>query len=124
MAGLGGECDFVADVALTVPLRVIMEILGVPAVDEPRMLKLTQELFQGHMDSALNRSQERLRMRSPRAPRAYGDPAGGDRRFLPAYFKGRSRRRSQGPIAEELTWPAVIANSQIDWRPDQRFQRR
>ena len=40
-----GTCDFVADVALHYPLHVIMEILGVPEADEPRMLKLTQELF-------------------------------------------------------------------------------
>ncbi len=38
-------CDFVADVALGYPLHVIMEILGVPEADEPRMLRLTQELF-------------------------------------------------------------------------------
>lgn len=41
----GGECDFVRDVALGYPLHVIMSILGVPEEDEPRMLKLTQELF-------------------------------------------------------------------------------
>lgn len=40
-----GECDFVKDVALGYPLHVIMSILGVPEEDEPRMLKLTQELF-------------------------------------------------------------------------------
>jgi cytochrome P450 len=45
MAALGGECDFVKEVALWYPLRVIMEILGVPASDEPFMLKLTQEIF-------------------------------------------------------------------------------
>ena len=41
----GGRCDFVADVAARYPLHVIMDILGVPESDEPRMLKLTQELF-------------------------------------------------------------------------------
>jgi cytochrome P450 len=45
MAARGGRCDFVEDVALHYPLHVIMEILGVPEEDEPRMLKLTQELF-------------------------------------------------------------------------------
>jgi len=45
MEGMGGECDFVKDVAVWYPLRVIMTILGVPREDEPRMLKLTQELF-------------------------------------------------------------------------------
>lgn len=45
MAELGGECDFVKDVAVWYPLRVIMEILGVPPEDEALMLKLTRELF-------------------------------------------------------------------------------
>ncbi len=57
MVDHGGGCDFVADVALHFPLHVIMEILGVPEADEPRMLKLTQELF-GASDSELNREGE------------------------------------------------------------------
>lgn len=43
-----GECDFVRDFALHYPLRVIMSLFGVPAEDEPRMLKLTQEFFGVH----------------------------------------------------------------------------
>jgi cytochrome P450 len=54
MASLGGQCDFVTEVALHYPLRVIMEILGVPREDEPRMLQLTQELF-GATDPDLRR---------------------------------------------------------------------
>ena len=42
-----GRCDFVQEVALHYPLHVIMSIMGVPEADEPRMLKLTQELFGG-----------------------------------------------------------------------------
>jgi len=45
MEEYGGECDFARDIALFYPLHVIMEILGVPEADEPKMLKLTQELF-------------------------------------------------------------------------------
>ena len=45
MASLGGTCDFVGEVALFYPLRVIMRILGVPDTDEPMMLRMTQELF-------------------------------------------------------------------------------
>jgi cytochrome P450 len=45
MAALGGECDFVNEIALYYPLRVIMTVLGVPPEDEPFMLRLTQELF-------------------------------------------------------------------------------
>jgi cytochrome P450 len=43
MADKGGQCDFARDVTLFYPLHVIMEILGVPEVDEPFMLRLTQE---------------------------------------------------------------------------------
>ncbi len=53
----GGECDFVSDVAVWYPLRVIMTVLGVPEEDEPIMLKLTQELF-GATDPDMKRSEE------------------------------------------------------------------
>jgi cytochrome P450 len=53
----GGECDFVKDIATWYPLRVIMEILGVPEEDEGLMLKLTQELF-GSADPDNQRSFE------------------------------------------------------------------
>ncbi|MDR6627844.1 cytochrome P450 [Caulobacter segnis] len=55
MAEHGDRCDFARDVAFLYPLHVIMEVLGVPESDEPRMLKLTQELF-GNADPDLNRS--------------------------------------------------------------------
>ncbi len=45
MAGMGGACDFVNEVALFYPLRVIMKLLGVPESDEPMMLQMTQEIF-------------------------------------------------------------------------------
>ncbi|NWH07381.1 MAG: cytochrome P450 [Alphaproteobacteria bacterium] len=45
MAEMGGDCDFVKEVALWYPLRVIMQILGVPKEDEAFMLKMTQEIF-------------------------------------------------------------------------------
>ena len=45
MLASGGECDFVNDISVWYPLRVIMMILGVPEKDEALMLKLTQEIF-------------------------------------------------------------------------------
>lgn len=59
MLSFDGECDFARDVAAEYPLRVIMDILGVPRVDEPRMLMLTQQLF-GPTDPELNRSREAI----------------------------------------------------------------
>ncbi|MDE1173651.1 MAG: cytochrome P450 [Parvibaculaceae bacterium] len=50
-----GRCDFARDVAFLYPLHVVMEVIGVPESDEPRMLKLTQELF-GSADPELNRT--------------------------------------------------------------------
>ncbi len=55
MLAKGDQCDFARDVAFLYPLHVIMEVIGVPETDEPRMLKLTQELF-GSADPELNRS--------------------------------------------------------------------
>jgi cytochrome P450 len=55
MADLGGACDFANDVALHYPLHVIMEIFGVPAEDEGKMLTLTQELL-GSTDPDLQRT--------------------------------------------------------------------
>src|SRR3546814_15994906 len=57
MLAMDGTCDFARDVAAHYPLRVIMDILGVPPEDEPRMLMLTQQLF-GSTDPDLNRSRE------------------------------------------------------------------
>ena len=57
MAELGGECDFVSDVAVNFPLYVILSLLGLPESDFPRMLKLTQELFGGN-DAELRRSED------------------------------------------------------------------
>lgn len=53
----GPECDFARDIAVYYPLHVIMSILGVPESDEPRMLKLTQELF-GGQDPDMRRPEE------------------------------------------------------------------
>ncbi|WP_429585460.1 cytochrome P450 [Paraburkholderia youngii] len=41
----GSVIDFANDFALHYPLNVIMDILGVPQEESPRMLRLTQEMF-------------------------------------------------------------------------------
>ena len=113
MEELGGECDFVNDVALTFPLRVVMEILGVPEADMPRMLKLTQELF-GAADAELNRSQDESSSR---------DSGLGDLQATIAdcfmYFKAISDSRRAEPTADLAT---AIANGQIDGAPLNDFE--
>jgi hypothetical protein len=40
-----GECDFATDVAAAHPLRILSSVLGVPREEEPRILRLTNQLF-------------------------------------------------------------------------------
>jgi len=54
MADLAGSCDFARDIAMFLPLNVILSILGLPESDYGRMLKLTQELF-GAADEDMQR---------------------------------------------------------------------
>lgn len=55
MAEMGNSCDFARDIAMYLPLNVILSILGLPESDYGRMLKLTQELF-GSADEDMQRS--------------------------------------------------------------------
>ncbi len=57
MRAKGDTLDFVNEIALFYPLRVILEILGVPRADEPLMLKLTQETFGALDPDVIARSQ-------------------------------------------------------------------
>lgn len=113
MAALGGECDFVNEIALYYPLRVIMEILGVPPEDEPRMLKLTQELF-GAQDPELNRDKQ-AEMGSPEAMAAIQAVIADF--FM--YFKGITDDRKANPREDVAS---VIANGQLDGQPINDFE--
>ena len=57
MFELGDECDFVRDIAMYYPLRVILSILGLPRDAEETMLTLTQALF-GGQDPTLQRGED------------------------------------------------------------------
>lgn len=103
-----GACDFVTDVALHYPLHVVMEILGVPEEDEPRMLMLTQQLF-GARDPELSRSAETLTDNAATA------------RMLKAvledfsiYFQALTDQRRIEPREDVAS---VIANAVIDGKP-------
>lgn len=45
MRGLGGQCDFAADIAFWFPLRIVLQMIGIPEADEGKILTLTQRLF-------------------------------------------------------------------------------
>ncbi|HEX7922185.1 MAG TPA: cytochrome P450 [Bradyrhizobium sp.] len=110
MLDRGGTCDFVEDVALGYPLHVIMEILGVPEADEPRMLKLTQELF-GPQDPDTARVREAL---SAEQVSAMLQAIVAD---FSAYFRKITEERRQNPRDDLAT---VIANAKIggDYMPE------
>lgn len=108
MLAMGGECDFARDVAARYPLRVIMDILGVPAEDEPRMLMLTQQLF-GSTDPELNRSREAIT--SAEQAIAMLDFVIAD---FTQYFGALTADRRAHPREDIAT---VIANARIDGAP-------
>lgn len=91
-----GELDFAMDIAVSLPLRVIMAMLGVPRADEPLMLKLTQEMFSA-ADPELG---------SGKPFEAMGEMA--------AYFVDLVKARQADPT-DDLT--SAIANASIDDEP-------
>jgi cytochrome P450 len=109
MLATGGRCDFVNQVALHYPLHVIMSIMGVPESDEPRMLKLTQELF-GAADPELGRGGEDP-FSMPKQEREFDFGVITD--FF-EYFRRLSEERRRNPT-EDLA--SLIANSRIDGEP-------
>lgn len=108
MAEKGSECDFARDVAFLYPLHVIMEVLGVPPADEPRMLKLTQELF-GTQDPDVNRAGRELENA--------GDALSMINETIVdfmTYFNAMTEDRRQSP-REDLA--SVIANGAVYGQP-------
>ncbi|PCJ72190.1 MAG: cytochrome P450 [Rhodobiaceae bacterium] len=112
MAAFGGECDFAKDVALLFPLHVIMEILGVPEADEPKMLKLTQELF-GAADPELNRTGEEMDKSSITVDSVADTIA----EFM-EYFNAITEDRRANPRDDVSS---VIANGKINGEPLDHF---
>jgi len=112
MLATGGECDFAREVAFLYPLRVVMEVIGVPEVDEPLMLKLTQELF-GASDSDVNRSGDvgdtdtMIKMLNEVVSDFFG------------YFSAMTEDRRANP---RLDLASVIANGTIDGEPLGHFE--
>ena len=100
MEDMGGECDFVKDVGLLYPLRVIMSILGLPPESEATMLKLTQEIF-GPEDPDLQRDQDK-------------QSDMGTLLEFSEYFKDVIADRRVNPTDDLAT---VLANAEVDGEP-------
>ncbi|MGA1245371.1 MAG: cytochrome P450 [Ilumatobacteraceae bacterium] len=102
MFELGGECDFARDIAMFMPLNVILSILGLPESDYPKMLKLTQELF-GSADEDLQRGDSD----------AATDLIAVVQDFF-AYFTKLTEDRRAEPTSDMAS---VVANATIDGEP-------
>jgi hypothetical protein len=105
MLALDGACDFAEDIAFFYPLRVIMQVLGVPEEDEPYLLKLTQELF-GASDPEMNRSGKAA---TPEEALQQLVQTNAD---LEAYFEEVTKKFRAAPDPTKVN--SMIANATID----------
>lgn len=101
LESFGGECDFATEIALPYPLRVILEILGLPEQDYPRMLTLTQQLFGGE-DPDMQRDMPTPEVIAEVLMDFY------------TYFSELTADRRANPTDDLAT---LIANGQIDGEP-------
>ncbi|WP_374390482.1 cytochrome P450 [Sandaracinobacter sp.] len=116
MRAKGERLDFVNEVALFYPLRVIMEILGVPREDEPMMLKLTQETF-GALDPDVIARSQILTENSTLWGRSTGDKQVDLLQLAQIFFQYFAKviaDRRANPRDDVAT---VIANGTIDGQP-------
>ena len=103
----GPEADFVPLVAAPYPLHVVMQILGVPEEDEPRMLFLTQQMF-GGQDEELNKSGM-----AGLSPEQIFQIVQGAVADFEAYFEGLTAQRRANPTGDVAT---LLANADISAR--------
>lgn len=99
LAEFPGQVDVATDIIMPFPLRVIMSILGIPEEDEPRMLKLTQEIF-GNEDPEYSTNPEERDAALLATILEFG-----------AYFDAVIKERRANP-GQDLA--SVIANGMID----------
>jgi cytochrome P450 len=100
MLEMGDECDFVRDIALLFPLRIILSILGLPREAESTLLTLTQEMF-GGQDPSLQRGDSEIA----------GLEVLND---FNAYFTEVIADRKKNPQDDLAT---VLANAEVDGEP-------
>jgi cytochrome P450 len=108
LVAAGPEADFVPLVSAPYPLHVVMQILGVPEEDEPRMLFLTQQMF-GGQDEDLNKSGIK-----DLSPEAITQIVLGAVKDFTAYFEKLAAERRASPGNDVAT---ILATSTIDGEP-------
>ncbi|MXO96790.1 cytochrome P450 [Erythrobacter aquimaris] len=104
----GPQADFCKLVSQPYPLHVVMQILGVPEEDEPRMLMLTQQMF-GGQDEDLNQSGMK-----DLPPEAITQLVAGAVKDFEAYFAGLTAEKRANPTDDVAS---TIANATVDGEP-------
>ncbi|MEM1196920.1 MAG: cytochrome P450 [Pseudomonadota bacterium] len=108
MIEAGPELDFVEQVAGPYPLRVVMQILGVPPEDEPRMQMLTQQLFGGQDADLSGSGLDQM------SPEQVVQLVAGAVKSFEDYFAALAVERRVHPTDDVAS---VIANAQVDGEP-------
>ncbi|AWW73357.1 cytochrome P450 [Erythrobacter sp. KY5] len=108
MVEAGPELDFVKEVAGPYPLRVVMQILGVPPEDEPRMQMLTQQLFGGQDADLSGTGIENM------SPEQVVQLVAGAVTTFEDYFAKLAEERRANPTDDVAS---VIANATVDGKP-------
>lgn len=104
----GPEADFCKLVSSLYPLHVVMQILGVPEEDEPRMLMLTQQMFGGQDADLSGTGMENMQ------PEQVVQLVAGAVRSFEDYFAAIARDRRAHPTSDVAS---VIANATVDGEP-------
>ena len=108
LVAAGPEADFVPLVAAPYPLHVVMQILGVPEEDEPKMLFLTQQMF-GGQDEDLNKTGM-----ASLTPEQISQIVFGAVAEFETYFEGLAAQRRANPTSDVAT---ILATATIDGEP-------
>lgn len=108
MIEAGPAVDFVKEVAGPYPLRVVMQILGVPPEDEPRMMMLTQQMFGGQDADLSGTGMENM------SPEQVVQLVAGAVRSFEDYFAQLAEDRRANPTEDVAS---VIANATVDGEP-------
>ena len=104
----GNTVDFCKLVSQPYPLHVVMQILGVPEEDEPRMLMLTQQLFGGQDADLSGTGMENM------TPEQVVQLVAGAVKSFEDYFTGIAADRRANPTDDVAS---VIANATVDGEP-------
>lgn len=113
MTALGGECEFVSEVARPFPLRVMMSILGIPQEDEAEVLGLTEKFFRSQDENF------RVDKTSARDPERHATHLLGVFSDFRDYFRPLIEGRIKTPRDDVLT---AIAHATIDGIPIRPFE--